>query len=196
MPFDAQQYRDQLKKLLPQGYAWPREPGNLFEDLLLGIADELSRVDARVSDLLREADPKQTVELITDWERLTGLPDECSGLGTTLQQRRDAVVAKLAATGGQSRSYFIQLAADIGFTITITEPRPFRFGINSMGDALYGEEWLFWWFVDAPEETITYFRFGQSAMGEPFRAWGNVPLECIINQYKPAHTGVIFRYGS
>lgn len=191
----AAQYREQLKNLLPRGYAWPREPDTTFEALLDGLAQELARIDSRVSDLAREADPRQTLELLTDWERLTGLPDECSGLGDTIQQRRDAVVAKLTSTGGQSRAYFIQLAANFGFTITITEPRPFRFGINSMGDALYSEEWLFWWFVNAPEETITYFRFGQSVMGEPFRAWGNLPLECIINKYKPAHTDVIFRYG-
>jgi uncharacterized protein YmfQ (DUF2313 family) len=187
-------YQSQLFQLLPQGKAWPRYEETTLARLLLAFAGELARVDARVDALLREAYPLTTFELLTDWERVTGLPDGCISTSDSLQARRDAVMEKLARRGGQSRQFFIDLAATLGFTITITEYRPFLVGRNRMGDRLYGEDWRFAWLVTGPSETYRYFRMGQSVMGERLRSWGNDLLECIINRLKPAHTVVRFAY--
>ena len=196
MGYTADQYREQLKALLPPGRAFPRERGSTLDDLLDAMAQELARIDTRADRLPTEAVPSTTAELLTDWERVAGLPDNCSGLlSDTLQGRRADLVSKLTSRGGQSPAYFISLAAALGYEVTIQEFRPFRAGMSEAGDALTNGDWVYTWRVRAPEVTVTFFRAGQSAAGEPLARWGNAALECRIRQNKPAHTNLIFAYG-
>lgn len=189
-------YVELLEALLPPGIAWKSEDGTSMRDLLTAMADELARVDARSEALHDEADPRTTVELLADWERVAGLPDNCALGVQTLQERRAALVARMTARGGQSRIFFVQLAASLGFEVSITEYRPFRAGISRAGDALTNGDWIFTWRVNAPETTITSFRSGLSAVGEPLRKWGNAALECALERVAPAHTIVLFGYGA
>jgi len=192
----AAEYREQLKQLLPPGQAFPRDPGTTLHDLLDGMSIELARIDNRGFTLPLEANPTTTSELLGDWERVAGLPDRCSGvLEETLQGRRNALLAKLSSTGGQSPGYFISVAAVLGYQVTITEFRPFRVGRSKVGEALTNGDWQFAWQVNAPETTVVSFRVGLSAAGEPLRSWGNEILECKLNQIKPAHTLLLFSYG-
>lgn len=188
-------YIELLAALLPPGVAWRSEDGSTMDDLLGAMAEEFARVDGRADDLHDEADPRTTVELLADWERIAGLPDTClAGATQTMQERRAALVGRLTARGGQSRQFFIDLAASLGYTVTITEFRPFRAGISTAGDALTNGDWIFAWRVNAPETTIVSFRAGLSAAGEPLRTWGNTRLECAIERLAPAHTIVLFGY--
>jgi len=191
----AAEYQDQLRALLPQGAAWPRAADSVLASLLLGWSEELARIDGRAWDLLEEIDPRTTTELIAEWERICGLPDPCSGLAPTLQGRRDAVLAKLTGRGGQSRAFYIALAAAFGFAITIEEFDLFTVG-DTVGMSLTGDPWRFAWLVRAPEVTVREFAVGQSTAGEPLRSGGNHLLECVLTRLKPAHTHVIFAYGS
>lgn len=195
MPIAAE-YREQLKALLPPGQAFPRDPGTTLHDLLDGMSIELARLDARGSILPQEANPSTSAEMLTDWERVAGLPDKCSGvLEETLQGRRNALLTKLTSTGGQSAGYFIEIAASLGYTVTIEVFRPFRAGWSAAGDLLSNGPWAFTWLIRAPAVSITEFRAGRSAAGERLRTWGNGSLECKINQLKPAHTIALFAYG-
>lgn len=198
MAHSPEEYTQLLKDLLPPGQAFPREPGTNMERVLLGLAPELSRIEARGDRLAVEANPAGSVELLTDWERAAGLPDKCSGeLESTLQGRRQAVLAKLASVGGQSKAYFIEVARQLGYEITISEFHPFRAGLSTAGDALTnGPEWAHTWRVNSRDTAIISFRAGLSAAGEPLRSWGNSALECKINQLKPAHTLALFGYGT
>jgi uncharacterized protein YmfQ (DUF2313 family) len=190
----AEKYRDLLLALLPPGRAFSRENGTTIDALLDGMAQELARIDARADELTVEVNPLTTNELLPDWERVAGLPDNCAAeLADTVQGRRQALVAKLTGTGGQSRQYFIDVAAALGYTITITEFDLFHVG-DPVGLPLYGDDWQFAWQVNAPATTIVDFRVGESTVGEPLRSWGNDDLECKINQLKPAHTVAIFSY--
>lgn len=193
----AEQYRDLLKQLLPPGRALPREPGTTIDALLDGMAQELARLDERGVDFLVDVNPLTTLELLPEWEAVAGLPDKCTGeLEETVQGRRAALVAKLSSSGGQSAAYFIAVAAALGYTVTITEFRPFRAGYSVAGDALTNGDWVYTWQVNAPEETVRYFSAGRSVAGEPLASWGNDLLECKIRELKPAHTLVLFAYGS
>lgn len=196
MPRTSAEYLEQLKALLPPGNAFPREPGTTMESLLDGMAQEWARIDARGEYLVIDSNPMTSVELLPDWERVAGVPDKCTGtLETTIQGRQNVVRAKLASTGGQSRAYFIEVAKALGYTVTITEFRPFRAGSSTAGEDLTNGDWVYTWRINAPENTIIDFRAGRSAAGEPLRTWGSDTLECKINQIKPAHTIVIFGYG-
>lgn len=191
----ATDYLAQLQALLPQGFAWPRQADAALTKLLLAWADELARVDGRAADLVEEADPRTTVELLADWERVAGLPDPCVvayGVSQTAAQRRDALVAKLTTIGGQSTAYYIALAARLGYTITITEYRTFTVR-SKVNDPINDLPWRFVFTVNAPLNTVRRFTV-RSAVNEPLAAWGNELLECVISRLKPAHTHVLFAY--
>ena len=127
---------------------------------------------------------------------MLGLPDECSDSAEdTVEERRAAVLAKLVGIGGQSPQYFLDVAADLGFEITIEELSPFLIG-DLIGDPLYDEAWRFTWIVNASEFTIRSFLVGSSRIGEPLRTWGNEVLECVFARLKPAHTRIQHTYGS
>ena len=111
MGLTADAYLGQVQALLPPGLAWTREQDAVLTLLLQGLAEELARVDGRADDLVDEADPRTALELLQEWEAVCGYPDECLESGATPQERRAAVVARLTARGGQSRAYFIALAA-------------------------------------------------------------------------------------
>ncbi|MEN6332249.1 MAG: putative phage tail protein [Smithella sp.] len=181
-------YLQALLQLLPLGKVYPRDLQGVLPHTLKALADELARVDIRVDNLIDEADPRTTMEMLSDWERVINL-----SASDSITKRRLAIVSKLTSIGGQSRKYFIQLAASLGYTITITEFRPFTC-VTSIDQGIYEETCRFTWQVNAPETTIITGTC-QSACSEPLREWGNDELESAIKAVKPAHTSVIFSYG-
>jgi uncharacterized protein YmfQ (DUF2313 family) len=188
-------YAQVLADLLPRGLAWPRDPAAVIMLTMRGLAEEYARVTERNCDLLAESYPCGSTETLPDWERICGLPDPCTGPLDTLQQRRAAVCGVLGARGGQSAAYFIQLAADHGYDIEITEYTPFRVDLNSVEDPLLDSAWWFTWTISTPEHAaITYFRTDQSAVEEPLASWGDQQLECLILKHAPAHTIPMFEY--
>ncbi len=182
--------------MLLNGKAWTREIGSTLTYLCIGIAQEFARVDKRTDELLDEADPRTTYELLDDWERVAGLPDPCVTVDQTIEQRRVALVSKLTMQGGQSRQYFIDMAANLGYpNATIDEYGTFNCGESGCGDALWTEDDRFVWQINLPSNgAITYFSVGESVVGEPLQAWGDQVIECRINRYKPAHTKAVFAY--
>ncbi len=191
--FNAEDYRTAMAALLPRGPAWPREPDSILMRVLGALAPSYVRNNARANYLLVDAFPSTTLELLEEWEATLGLPDPCAGEATTILERRAQVVAKLTGLGGQSKSYYIGVAAALGYTITITEFKPFTVG-DPVGLPLYGADWAHAWQVTAPLNTVAYFEVGAWRAGDPLARWGNAVLECVLENIKPAHTELIFSY--
>ena len=80
--------------------------------------------------------------------------------------------------------------------MTITEFLPFRAGRSTAGDALSNGDWIYAFTVHAAGEIMRRFCAGRSTAGEKLRDWGEGPLECIINKYKPAHAVALFAYAA
>lgn len=193
MGMSGADYLSQLQALLPQGPAWPRDPNAVLTLLLDAWAAEFARVDGRANRLPDELDPRTTSELLADWERVAGLPSPCMvGITQTVAERRAALHTKLTRLGGQSRQFFIDLAASLGFTVTITEFRPYHVN-NAVNLPVNSELWNFVWQVNAPLNTVRRFTVG-SAVNDALASWGNTLLECAISLLKPAHTKVLFAY--
>ena len=189
-------YGRQLGQLLPPGPACTSDPDSQLQRLLRAFGESFARVHARADDLDREIDPSLAHEILERWESVLGLPDKCSGLlESTLQGRRNAVVAKLFATGGQSVEFFQGVGLSLGFDVTISEFRPFRAGRSAAGDPLTNGDWVHSWRVNAPSVTVLAFRAGLSVAGEPLQAWGEDSLECKLKQLKPAQTVLLTGYG-
>jgi uncharacterized protein YmfQ (DUF2313 family) len=190
----ADDYLAELQGLLPPGDL-TREPGAILTRLLLAIADALARADALATDLIEEADPRTTTLLLPDWERVAGLPDSCvDGADQTLQERRTWLVSRLTMQGGQSRAWFIALAASLDYAITIDEYHPSMAGLLRAGEQVAGMVAWTCWVVHMPAAPTYWFRSGGSTAGE---ALGHITasyIECLFKRYKPAHTTVFFSY--
>ncbi len=193
---DATHYLAQLQALLPPGRALTREPSAVLTAVLAALAEEFGRVDARALQLLEEADPRTAYDLLPGWERVAGLPDSCAGdIVRTLEDRRGAVWAQLASVGGQSASYLIARAAEIGHTITITEIRPTIAGVMQAGDEVVAQhEHRHYWQVNVPVDNTYAFVAGVSTAGDELGYWQPIRLECLFARLKPAHTDIIYNY--
>ncbi len=186
------QYRDALLALLPKGQAWPTEPESELGKLMQGMAEEFTRIDARSQELLNESHPSQTFELFAEWEQQYGLPDSCAGDPQSFQERRLALLQKYRLYGGQSREFFIALAAALGYAVGITEYRERTFGMD-YGTEYAGPEWNWVWQVDAALNNDVERSLGEP-FGEFYRQWGNQRLECVLVRLVHAHRHLIFSY--
>lgn len=196
MRVPAEHYYDHLQALLPSGAAWSRDPSGTLGQFLLAMADGLARAHNRATDLTEEVDPRATMDMLADWERITGLPDPCSGSATTAQERRVAIVSKLTSRGGQSVAYFAALIAGLGYSASIEEFRPFITGRSQCGDRLTGPHAIrHTWRVTVHGPRLTLFRAGGSRVGEHLGKYTRAEdLECLLQRLKPAHSTLIITY--
>jgi len=201
-------YAQSFLALLPQGQAWPKHPLSTLVKTCEGLTGYWGTVDGRAADLLeRESDPRQTIELLPDWERNWGLPDECLPDATSIAERQKMLVMKMTWLGTQSRAYFEEVLEWLGFTIVIGEFAPFMAGYSQVGDTRPEPQDNFRWYIGPPEMrfcwtvrvgsvALTWFRSGNSQAGVDPHLKIFVPedLECLIDRWKPAHTFLIFDF--
>lgn len=185
-------HADLLKTLLPPVSIDPN--GQALGAELVAEGSALDTALGRAADILAEADPRTTSELLADWERVAGLPDPCVTVAQTVEQRRAALVSLLTSLGGQSRQYFIDLAASMGYPgATIDEYRPMTC-TDDCNDALWSQPDRFAWQINLPSGGGVWEMSCTSPCDSPLAAWGDEAVECRINRYKPAHTTAIFAY--
>ena len=205
-------YGQAFMQLLPRGQAWPRSPSSILVMTCEGLCGYWGFVDSRAADLLeRESDPRHTVELLPDWERNWGLPDPCFTSPTTIAERQLMLVTMMTWLGGQSRQYFIDLMARLGFQIAIKENAPFMCGISEVGDTRYEydnsgayrwyigpPEMRFVWSADVGQIGLKWFRCASGQTGVDHHLEFSVPNDatCILNRWKPAHTDLVYDFSS
>ena len=180
-------YSGMLHALRPHGPAIEDQ-----DPVLHGLAEEFARVHNRVGDAIRESDPRETDELLIDWERAFGLPDECCSVDADLDTRIALLVARVRGAGTPTAQYFIDLAALFGYTITVTELQPYTVK-SPVNFPLYPAAIRFVWRVTAPL-TVYQRATVRSPVNAPMAIWGDGILECLIKRAKPAHTHVQFLY--
>jgi len=172
-------YLRAAQDLLPWGVVWSREAGSVMTRFWSAVAAECARIDAAICRLFNEADPRTSLDLLPDWERVVGIPDDCLTRPADLAARRRLVVAKLTMQGGQSIPWFTELAGLLGFQIDIQEQHPLTAGCGGVNAPVGGCP--FWWIVHVRCQ-------------EPGSS--RAELECLIRRFKPAHSKVSFVYNS
>jgi len=191
----ATDYLWQFQRLLPRGRVWHRAWGTLQAEALLTLMRTWSRLHNATNALVADVFPCSTIGMLPEWEATLGLPDPCTGPLPTIAQRTAAVCGKFVARGGSSREYFIHLAASLGFQIEIQTYKPFYAGQGRAGEHLYSEAWAHAWRVIVQgETTVTYFRAGVSAAGEPLADWGHDLLQCMFEAVAPADSVLIWSF--
>ena len=194
--FSLADYTQALLAMLPRGIIWQRDPASVQGTVLQGTAQTLIDTTNRAGDLLVDAFPSSTAELLPEWELSLGLPDPCVGELPTVKQRVQAVVSKFLADGGASVAYFVALAASLGLTVTITEFAAMRAGIMEAGDMVVGDDYAYHWQVNVAASQLTYyFEAGAASAGDALETFGSTNgIECIFGRIKPAQTTVSFVY--
>lgn len=204
-------YKNLLIKLLPKGDLWKPSEQPTFSKLLESTAQELTRVDDRISQMLIEVDPSQADETLDEWESVLGLPDECTPDDQSPDERRAQVVQKLTNTGGLSKTFYEDFAAQFGYVIYVENWVNFVAGraragdrltnyFNShfvagskAGDFLTDVGWRFFYNVDMPVAAAEHFVAGSTA-GTALRTFSNDLIECTMTKLKPAHAMPFFTF--
>ena len=195
----AIEIRDRLAGLLPPGPIWRFDPASRLALFLLGAGTELARVHNKIASLVDEMDPRTTDDLLTDWERVAGLPEHCDpSPPSDVATRRQLLVAKLKAVGGQTPAYYKTIAdAATGQNCTVADystASTFVAG-SPAGSAVYSPALVFWWTVSIPNTDPENFQAGSGA-GSPLSVYpaGVASLACMLDAFKPAHTKFYFIY--
>ena len=166
--------RQALIYLLPNGVLWDAksDPTSNMTAIITPYCRILERAKSIAFSGIENAFPATTnTPVITDWQSLFGLTATGS-----LASQQAAIVAALIAGGSLSRTYFIQLAASLGYSITITEYVATRMGLCTPSDYILSEFTSFVWLVTAPAAA-------QSSA-----------LQSLFTKYAPVNTLVRFSY--
>jgi uncharacterized protein YmfQ (DUF2313 family) len=186
-------YLHQLQALLPHGPAWPTDDDTNLTRLLSGLAGELARVNGRAIQLIEEVDPRATYELFPDYCRVAFIPDPYIGIGSgSFRDEKSLLMWKLTAVGGQSVSYFTNLAAILGFAVNVDEFRPQTVD-DDVEYLAQGDLWRFAWRCNVSAESI-YGATVNDTVEDQMAADSLNQLESAIRHYSPVHTFVSFNY--
>lgn len=183
MGWSAEEYRKQLLSLLPKGRFWTRAVESFLSEYMHALGEEFSRFDERTEDLIDEAYPTYTTELIAEHEEDYGIDTEDVQVTTSVAERRNQINAKLIAVGQQNKEYFEEIAESLEYDITIYENTPFWAGVGAAGDSCGDLNILFKWIVYVNTDTLVESR--------------QVNLSRLIYEItlrKPAHTQVFFDF--
>lgn len=90
MGLNTEQYRAMMWSLLPPSRLWSFV-NTKISTLFRGLAIELSRLDNRASDLVRESVPAESIELLDEYEKDLGITKPSSNA----EERSALVVARL-----------------------------------------------------------------------------------------------------
>lgn len=184
-------FRAALQALLPRGAAWPRHEDAVLTRFLGALAARHAALHARTGGLSeRESFPPLTAELIGDWERALGLPDECSADLTLLEQRRAAVVARLTERLAPTPATIEAVSLAFGVRVSVVE---FGFYNCEMDceQPITDEAWAHAFQVWGSGRVVTDATC-EDDCERPLRAWSTLPHECAVRRLAPAHTVPLF----
>ncbi len=176
-----------LVKLLPKGAIWKHHvffQGGVWVGSTLGVllsvfGSEIARVYGLYITLIKEAVPGLSDDLLAEWESVAGLPDACTPLSQTEDERRAAVHQHITQGKGninmaelnQSEQFWIDYAANLGYTIDIGyQADYFRVG-DRVGERLGDTESLYTWVIAGDADDF---------------------LKCLFERDKPAYTKIVW----
>ena len=192
----AEGYLELLQALLPRGAAWTRERTATLTSLLDALAADLARIDADAADLLAEINPSTTLDMLPDWERVVGLPDDCSPAETVdVATRRNLLVSLLAYSPAVTPAALERLALSMGYTsaAVLEHRRSSAEAIAGLDTA--GGRWRFVWWLRTEGGAGQYFTTLSTA-ADPLVVYDprDTELACRVRAVMPAHTHIVIEH--
>lgn len=181
---------------LPDGFAWESKslPYTNMGKLTRAFAQSFLRCLGYIEKSSVEININETVDLISEWERSVGIPDDCFTGVTDLDTRRSYVIFKLTNYGG------IQTAKDFENVVKLlgSEAKVEAADKNGVFPAVFPLQF----FMDkkTADHTINVYQSQVKeifALAFPlqFSSGINGVIECILRDVAPANTQLIFKYG-
>lgn len=181
----------QLASNLPDGRCWEAKnlAGTNVYALISACGAEFREIQKQIETLAREFDVRLTDQLLPDWERSVGLPEECIGQFGTLVDRRNAVILRLRKIPFVTKQEFEQLAFDLtGLSVTLVpgaeiEIFPLSFPLPfAVGNSYFKLHVIF-------NDTIGGFPY---LFALPFLRGPSQIIECVFRQIISATVLLIF----
>lgn len=186
--------QQEMLALSPPGYA--TDPESIWGRQLLPAATEGALIEQIGEALHAEIDPRSSFYLLQDWQAEFGTdPYEVDTTGMSTAQLQAYLYERLTQKGGQSRAFYIAMAAAFGITITITECRQTKYGAAIYGRDVYCESPnQFQWLVSLPETDVSRPVYGTAQYGDDYGTIIESPVVPLIKALAPAHTQPVFFY--
>lgn len=182
---------------LPIGRVWAKgfDPNSNLGKLIRGLAIEFYRLQILTQKISVEINANEANDLLIEWEKSLGIPDECFKNDGTVEERRTQILLKLGNFGGvQKASDFVRVASVFGIDIEIITGSirgtfPLEFPL------------VFFDSTKSARHTIIV-RIINVTGGEgffplpfpiPFVIGGQTLLQCLFDNLAPANVNVIIK---
>lgn len=181
----------QLASNLPDGRCWEAKnlPGTNVYATISACGAEFREIQKQIETLANEFDIRLTDQLLPDWEKSCGLPEECIGKMNSLEDRRNAVILRLRKIPFVTKEEFEQLAFELtGLSVTIIpgaeiEIFPLSFPLPfAVGNSYFKMHVVF-------NDVIGGFPY---SFAVPFLRGPNQIVECVFRQIVSATVLLIF----
>lgn len=184
---DREQVYAMFLHLLPRGKAWQSNDASIthtssvMQAFWYGISGPWTELEALICQSIDELYCMTTVKNVDAWDEEYGLPNDCSPLG-------DDLCGYVAAVGGTSAAYYVDIAQRAGWIIIArwlrggdTEFPGVRSTLRVTVDKLASPSY------HAPGHlgiwTLGNTRFGETNTSD---------LECILDTIVPAHCEILY----
>jgi len=188
---DINKQAQSLADYLPNGKVWQAKniAGSNFRKLLLGLGAELLRTEQKMNEVISEFYFTSTTQLIKEWEKTLGIPDDCISIADTLQGRINNILLKLSMWEVVTAQDFVNIAQVVGLTTTVSGGKRWQTETPTI-DFSSDKEARFTIVVDfyIPKTTFPYefpITFGSPLVKI---------VIAIFEKLKPANTQLIYRY--
>ncbi|WP_308719180.1 putative phage tail protein [Komagataeibacter xylinus] len=211
MARDTQQVLDEwLHGLQPSGWAWSKRADSNNAGFMAPFAGTVADLETAIEAMVKEIGPGTSTLLLADYEAVLG-PDPCGrdALAETVDQRQALAAQRWLGRGGQRIADYVQMAAQLGVTITIDEPQPAICGEAVCGAAVCSTlDDYFVWVVNihtgspslVPDAAICAEAVcGASVCGDvtpPVDTDAAAMIMCPITRQHQADTDVVFNFVS
>lgn len=179
VPLSIEDWASFLAAIGPRGRAW-KDPGSWMWSWWRGLSPELARVHARILALVTDLNPTTMTEpWIALWETILQLPEADLPVPSTVAARRAAVIARLNKTAwGQSRPFYVALAALCGATVVIDLPDGFTSTFR----------------VTATDGSWTVAHYGASVYGDPYQTFTTIGehVRALFMRRKRLHARILW----
>ena len=189
----VEDFRDALLGLMPRGFAWYLQKGGNWWKLFSAFASGFKAVHDDLRLLADELSPLRTTDC-DDWERELGLP--INGFEQSSNEGRKKEIVRISRKKGGCTVRYLKSLLDLyGARYEIYEywKNPEKF--PNWVAAKNGEYANF--FVLVKVYTHEYYPYGANCTSPCTASLGtprDAVLESILDQAKPAHVKIIYRY--
>jgi len=181
---------------MPNGLIWQakQKAGSNFRNLLAGLCVEIVRMENLQNEIYKEMNPTETVALLSEWEALVGIPDDCFPLADTIDERRSNLIFKLTASMNGTKEDFENLASVLGLTVKVKTgveeiTFPLTFPIPMIGTLEEAGFVMIVDFIGVPLPNSFPLTFPITFTADPTTA-----VRCLFDRLKPANVSIIYRY--